>query len=85
MRYLGRTQGVNIQMLHEFMGMAKSDCPRSLVKTTSADMVADIHTKGYPNSEEWIHVHENANMFYAKDFEKVFKARLNILPDRALS
>ena len=56
MRHIGRTQGINIQMLHEFVGMINSDAPCALVKTESADMVADIHTKGFTNAEEWIEI-----------------------------
>ena len=47
MRYNGRTQRINIQMLYEFVGMVNYDCPCATVKTESADMVADIHTKGF--------------------------------------
>jgi hypothetical protein len=68
MTYIGRTQGINIQLLHEFLGTVNPDCPCSLVKTESADMVADIHTKGFTKADEWRHVCRNANMFYAQDF-----------------
>jgi hypothetical protein len=76
MRYIGRTQGINIQLLHEFLGTVNPDCPCAMVKTESADMVADVHTKGFTKSGEWNHVCRNANMFYAKDFDEVFKDHL---------
>ena len=72
MRYIGRTQGINIQLLHEVLGTINPDCPCSMVKTQSADLVADVHTKGFTKSDEWNHVCRNANMFYAKDFDEVF-------------
>ena len=77
MKYLNRTQGINIQMLHEFVGLDNPDCPCALVKTASKDMVADIHTKGFPNAEEWIHAHRIANLFYEKDFDEVFKEHID--------
>ena len=58
-------------MLHEFVGMINSDAPCALVKTESADMVADIHTKGFTNAGEWIHVSRNSNMFYLRDLAEV--------------
>ena len=46
MRYIGRTQGINIQLLHEFVGTVNPDCPCALVKTESDFMVADVHKIG---------------------------------------
>ena len=43
MKYLSRTQGINIQMLHEFIGQENKDCPCLLVKTASEHVVVDIH------------------------------------------
>ena len=66
MKYLSRTQGINIQMLREFIGQEKKDCPCSLVKTASENMVADIHTKGFPDANDWDHAHSIANVFHLR-------------------
>ena len=76
MRYIGRTQGINIQLLHEFLGTVNPDCPCNLVKTDSVDMVADIHTKGFTKADEWKHVCRNACMIYASDFAVAFKCHV---------
>lgn len=62
--YLNRTQGIDIQMLHEFVGWDNPDCPCALVKTVSDDMVADIHINGFPDADSWVHAHTLANVFY---------------------
>ena len=73
MRYIGRSQGINIQILHEYLGIDNPDCPCYLIKTDSKDMVADIHTKGFIDPADWIHVCQNANMFYGVDLDDVVK------------
>lgn len=52
MRYVGRTQGTNLQMLFEFLGMVAPDCPCALMMTESTDMVADIYTKRFIKTDE---------------------------------
>ena len=71
-------------MLHEFIGQENKDCPCSLVKTASQDMVADIHTKGFPNADDWDHAHSIANVVYIKNFQNHFNKHQEYFREQAL-
>ena len=74
MRSISRSQDINIQILHEFLGVDNPDRPCYLIETDSKDRVADIHTKGFIDPADWIYVCQNANMFYLSDSANVIEA-----------
>ena len=80
MRYIGRTQGINIQMLHETLGCTHPQCPNDLVKTDTDNMVADIHTKGFTSDDKWNHACQLANVIDVneKDFLSHIEHRCGI-------
>ena len=73
MKYIGRSQGINIQFLFEFLGTPNTTCPNELVKTESEWMVADIHIKGFTSEPKWRHASEQANVFYQDDLVRLIK------------
>ena len=55
MRYLHRTHRISIATLHEIITGQVSDTPVSCEYTTSAEMAADIFTKGFTDKGKWNH------------------------------
>ena len=73
MKYLPRTHGTNIQFLYDHLGKHNNKINVDIVKTASKYMAADVHTKGFVNPEDWLHVCSLINMCYPKDFAKRIK------------
>ena len=55
MRFLSRSNGVSIQILHENLNGKKDEVPYHVEYTDTQLMVADVHTKGFTDEKKWIH------------------------------
>ena len=68
MKSIGRTFGVSIRSLHE--ATQRDDFELGPIQSES--MVADIHTKAYPEgkSSEWSHVRRNAGVLSPEEFQE---------------
>ena len=55
MRYLGRSQGICIQQLYEFLSLYAERNRIELRYLDTSLMVADIHTKALGTKEKWLH------------------------------
>ena len=55
MRYLHRTHRISIATLHEIITGQVADTKISCEYTTSAEMAADIFTKGFTDKHKWKH------------------------------
>ena len=55
MRYLHRTHRISIATLHEIITGQVSDTTINCEYTTSAEMAADIFTKGFTDKNKWNH------------------------------
>ena len=62
MRFLPRSNGVSVQMLHENLNGKNKDVPYNVVYCDSHLMVADIHTKGFTDEKRWRHAHTMAGI-----------------------
>ena len=62
MRFLPRSNGVSVQMLHENLNHKKPEVPYEVEYTDTALMVADIHTKGFTDEKKWTHAHTMAGV-----------------------
>ena len=55
MRFLPRSNGVSVQMLHENLNGNNPSVPYDVEYTDSHLMVADAHTKGFTDAKKWTH------------------------------
>ena len=55
MRFLSRSNGVSIQMLHENLNGNNPSVPYIVEYTDTSLMVADGHTKGFTDPKKWKH------------------------------
>ena len=62
MRFLSRSNGVSIQMLHENLNGNKSEIPYEVEYTDSQLMVADVRTKGFTDEKKWTHAQTMAGV-----------------------
>ena len=62
MRFLSRSNGVSVQMLHENLNGKKDEVPYYVQYTDTQLMVADIHTKGFTDEKKWIHAQTMAGV-----------------------
>ena len=62
MRFLSRSNGVSVQMLHENLNGKKDEVPYYVEYTDTQLMVADIHTKGFTDEKKWIHAQTMAGV-----------------------
>ena len=69
MKFLPRSNGVSIQMLHENMNGNNVNVPFSVEYCDSYLMVADIHTKGFTELKKWTHAHETAGVMKPSKLE----------------
>ena len=67
MRFLLRSGGVSVQFLHENLNKINPLLPYQLAYTDSKLMVADIHTKGFPDAPSWYHAHTLAGIIRPGD------------------
>ena len=62
MRFLPRSNGVSVQMLHENLNDKKPEVPYVVEYTDTTLMVADIHTKGFTDEKKWKHAQAMAGI-----------------------
>ena len=55
MRFLPRSNGISVQMLHENLNGNNTQVPYNVEYTDTTLMVADCHTKGFTDPKKWIH------------------------------
>ena len=67
MRYLHRTHRISIATLHEIITGQVADTTINCEYTTSAEMAADIFTKGFTDKTKWIHATRSVGIFDVKD------------------
>ena len=68
MRYLRRTHRISIATLHEIIAGQVSDANISCEYTTSAQMAADVFTKGFTDKTNWNHAAESVGII---DVDKI--------------
>ena len=62
MRFLPRSNGVSVQMLHEDLNGKKIEVPHDVEYTDTTLMVADIRTKGCTDEKKWKHAQAMAGI-----------------------
>ena len=62
MRFLPRSNGVSVLMLHENFNGKKTEVPYEVEYTDTTLMVADIHTKGSTDEKKWKHAQAMAGI-----------------------
>ena len=67
MRYLHRTHRISIATLHEIITGQVSDAKINCEYTTSAEMAADIFTKGFTDNHTWKHATRSVGIIDVDD------------------
>ena len=67
MRYLHRTHRISIAALHEIITGQVADTKIDCEYTTSAEMAADIFTKGFTDKVKWVHAARSVGIIDAAD------------------
>ena len=67
MRYLHRTHIISIAMLHEIITGQVADTKIDCEYTTSAEMAADIFTKGFTDKVKWVHAARSVGIIDVAD------------------
>ena len=67
MRYLHRTHRISIATLHEIITGQVSDTTINCEYTTSAEMAADIFTKGFTDKHKWKHATRSVGIIDVDD------------------
>ena len=70
MRYLHRTHRISIATLHEIITGQVSDAKINCEYTTSAEMAADIFTKGFTDKTKWTHAVKSVGVIQVNDIPK---------------
>ena len=73
MRFLPRSNGVSIQVLHENLNGNKPEIPYTVDYTDTYLMVADIHTKGFTDPKKWTHAQQTAGIMDPKNLPERMK------------
>ena len=70
MRYLHRTHRISIATLHEIITGQVSDTAINCEYTMSAEMAADIFTKGFTDKTKWNHAAKAVGIVDANDIPR---------------
>ena len=70
MRYLHRTHRISIATLHEIITGQVSDAKINCEYTTSAEMAADIFTKGFTDKTKWTHAVKPVGVIQVNDIPR---------------
>ena len=70
MRYLHRTHRISIATLHEIITGQVSDAKINCEYTTSAEMAADIFTKGFTDKTKWTHAVRSVGIIQVSDIPR---------------
>ena len=70
MRYLHRTHRISIANLHEIIAGQVSDTTINCEYTTSAEMAADIFTKGFTDTNKWKHATRSVGIVDVDDIPR---------------
>ena len=73
MRFLPRSNGVSIQVLHENLNGNKPEIPHTVDYTDTYLMVADIHTKGFTDPKKWTHAQQTAGIMDPRNLPERMK------------
>ena len=72
MRYLHRTHRISIATLHEIITGQVTDANINCEYTTSANMAADVFTKGFTDKSKWRHATRSVGII---DVDEIPKAK----------
>ena len=72
MRYLHRTHRISIAALHEIITGQVTDAKINCEYTTSANVAADVFTKGFTDKSKWRHATRSVGII---DVDEIPKAK----------